>query len=142
MNEAFKALLQKKMAEGKGNMSPVDKEASDSVLADLQHFLDQMQGDKVKGLKKVTVASNDPKGLEEGLAKAKDLVAHDPMASDDSSDEDDMDMGDEDDHSMDEGASDNPHSEDSHMTSSPEMSPEDMMKQIEMLKAQLAAKGN
>lgn len=140
MNEAFKALLQKKMSEGKGDMAPVDKEASDSVLSDLMDFLNQMQGDKVKGLKKVTVASNDPKGLEEGLAKAKQMVSGHDESGEDPAEE--ASESPEDEIMEDEGDSDDEHSEDSHETSSPEMSPEEMKKQIEELKAQLAAKGN
>lgn len=99
VNDMFKKLVEKKKAEGKG-FSPVEKEASDNVLSDLMHFLSGMEGEKVKGLKKVTVASPDQAGLQAGLDKAKDLVSQSDDSSDDSDDES------QDDESSDEGQED------------------------------------
>lgn len=72
--EHFKKLMEKKRQEGKGSMGDVEASARGSVLHDLIGSLDQDGMEKVKGLKKVTVASNDQTGLNEGLDKAKEIV--------------------------------------------------------------------
>lgn len=72
--EKFKALMAKKREE-KGTMEPVQAAARGSVLGDMMKSLDSEGAKKVKGIKKVTVASNDAKGLESGLDKAKEIVA-------------------------------------------------------------------
>jgi hypothetical protein len=71
--EKFKALLAKKRDEGKG-LDGIQAHATGSVLHDMMKALDSDGLQKVKGLKKVTVASNDPDALEEGLDKAKSIV--------------------------------------------------------------------
>lgn len=74
MNPMFKKLLEKKKSKGE-TLSPVHGKAKSGIL---QGLIDDMMGadsDKVKGLKKVTVAASSPEGLEEGLEKAKDIVA-------------------------------------------------------------------
>lgn len=71
--EAFKKLVDKKKKE-QGDMEPVHAAAKGSVLHDLMSQMDGMSGDKVKGLKKVTVASNTKEGVEKGLDKAKQLL--------------------------------------------------------------------
>lgn len=71
--EKFKKLLEKKHAEGKG-LSDVEKDAKSSVLEHLKQMASDSMGDKLKGLKKVTVASDSPHGLAEGLNKAKEMI--------------------------------------------------------------------
>lgn len=149
MNELFSKLVAKKKAEGKG-ISPVEKEASNSVLADLMDFLHGHDGEKLKGLKKVTVASNDPHGLEEGLAKAKEMVAQghgaDEGHDEDSEDEDMEDPEEEasetpEEEDTEEGHGDDEHSEDQHQEAPTHGGDTaELMKQIAELKAQLAAK--
>lgn len=72
--EKFKQLMDKKRKEGSG-MDHVEAAARGSVLNDMIGALDQDGMSKVKNMKKVTVASNDKKGLEQGLDKAKEILA-------------------------------------------------------------------
>jgi hypothetical protein len=72
--EAFKKLIEKKKKEQGGDMDHIHAAAKGSVLHDLMSQMDGINGDKVKGLKKVVVASNDKEGLEHGLDKAKSLL--------------------------------------------------------------------
>lgn len=142
MNEMFKKMLEDKKGSMSKDMSPVDKQATGDVLHDLMSYLSSLQGDKVKGLKKVTVSSNDPKGLVEGLSKAKDMVGDE---SEEESSEDPMEElmeSPEDEHKEDESEheSDKPsmmHDEDE---SHDDESPDSLKKQIEMLKSQLASR--
>ena len=63
----------------KKQLDPIDKEAKTSVVKGLQRAAEELMGEKLNGLKKVTVASNDKEGLEKGLDKAKDMLSkHDP----------------------------------------------------------------
>lgn len=55
-------------------MSPVEKKAKMDVLGQLNGVADEALGNKLKGLKKVTVASDSPEGLSEGLSKAKEML--------------------------------------------------------------------
>lgn len=71
--EKFKALMAKKKQEG-NKMDPADVAAHSSVLGDLMSSLDSHGAEKVKGLKKVTVASNSDEGMKSGLDKAKEIV--------------------------------------------------------------------
>ena len=80
----FKKLIDKKKKEGKVP-SDMESQAKGSVLSDLMSQLGDMGMDKVKGIKKVTVAAPDKSGLAEGLAKAKAMLGHDDS---DESDED------------------------------------------------------
>ena len=59
------------MKKKKSDMSDVEKDAKKSVLGELRQTADDMMKDKLSGLKKVTVASDSPEGLEEGLEKVK-----------------------------------------------------------------------
>lgn len=63
-----------KMMGDKKKLSPIEKKAKMGVLEQLKKDMQDMMGEKVAGLKKVTVASNDPKGLEQGLQKAKEMI--------------------------------------------------------------------
>ena len=68
-------LLKKKKKDG---MSETEKGAKTSVLSHLRDLASDAMGEKLHGLKKVTVAASDKKGLEEGLDKAKELVEKNP----------------------------------------------------------------
>jgi hypothetical protein len=83
---ALHKLIMKKKGEGK-DLSPEHAEAKSSMLEKLMGDMDSMGADKLKGLKKVTVASNSPKGLEMGLSKAKDLVKKPEMMDEHETDE-------------------------------------------------------
>ena len=87
--------LMRKKAEKGDVLSKSHAKARSGILDELVGDMMGMEGDKVKGLKKVTVASNSPKGLEKGLDKAKKLVGHAPMADEEMSEEDMMPEGEE-----------------------------------------------
>ncbi len=72
----FEKLIAKKKKDGK-KMSENEKEAKGGVLSEMKDMASKMMGDKVKGLKKVTVASDSEEGVKKGLEKAKDLLGHD-----------------------------------------------------------------
>lgn len=72
--EHYKKLIQKKRQEGKGKMGDVEASARGSVLNDMIGALGQSDAKKVKGLKKVTVASNSTQGLAKGIDTAKELI--------------------------------------------------------------------
>jgi hypothetical protein len=77
MNDKLKALAAAKKKEGK-KLSPVEKEAKGSVLKDLRDMASGAMAKKVKGIKKVEVASNSEEGLEAGLEKAKEILGKSP----------------------------------------------------------------
>lgn len=83
-------LFEKKKKMGPG-MPDIERDAKMGVLKNLRDQAAGAMGDKLKGLKKVTVASDSPAGLEKGLEKAKEIVD-----SGDEADEDEMatDVGD------------------------------------------------
>lgn len=66
----------KKLKEKKGmhKMRPMEQKAKMGVIEDLRNMADNAMGSKLKGLNKVTVASNDSEGLRQGLDKAKDIM--------------------------------------------------------------------
>jgi len=70
-------LMAKKKSEGK-KISGAEKKGKEDTLQSLIDDMMGMDGEKVKGLKKVTVASNSPKGLSKGLEKAKELIGDAP----------------------------------------------------------------
>jgi hypothetical protein len=76
--EMFKKLMDKKKQEGSSS-SPMELKAKGSVLADLMKMLDTDGSDKLKGLNKVTVASDSKSGLAHGLQKASDIVQKGPL---------------------------------------------------------------
>jgi hypothetical protein len=55
-------------------MSDTEQKAKTSVLEDLRQQAAQAMGQKMQGLKKVTVAAPDSQGLKQGLKKAEDLT--------------------------------------------------------------------
>lgn len=80
--KGLEKLLMKKHGEGKV-LGKAAAKAKSSVLEDLMSDMFDQDGDKVKGLKKVTVASNSPKGLEKGLDKAKEMLGDKGMSDED-----------------------------------------------------------
>jgi hypothetical protein len=74
-------LLKKKKQSGQ-EVSGVEKDAKLNAVKDLQGYAKDMLSGNLKGLKKVTVASNSPEGLEAGLEKAKDVVEEMPEHED------------------------------------------------------------
>lgn len=83
MNKMFEKIIAKKKAEGKP-MSSAHKEAKGSVLSDLMEHLGSMGLDKVKGMKKISIASDSKEGLKKGLSKAEEMVEGGAEAADDS----------------------------------------------------------
>lgn len=69
MTSKFHEMLMKKK-----DMKPSEKHAKMGVLKDLKDSLADSMGDKLDGLKKVSVMSNSPEGLSAGLDKAKQLA--------------------------------------------------------------------
>ena len=55
-------------------MSDAEKKAKMTALSEAHGLATDMLKDKVKGLKKVTVASDSKEGLKKGLEKAEDLL--------------------------------------------------------------------
>lgn len=84
MEEKFKKLLEKK---GSAKLSKPEMEAKKSVLEELKKMISSSMGEKLHGLKKVTVASDSEEGLEKGLEKAQELVEKGPMALSEESEE-------------------------------------------------------
>jgi hypothetical protein len=65
-------------------LSDREIEAKTKVVEAMRDMAAAQMGDKLKGLKKVTVASNDPAGLKAGLEKAKELISKKPGDEDES----------------------------------------------------------
>lgn len=55
-------------------MDDNEKEAKMNVVKEMRDLASAKMGDKIKGLKKVTVASDSKEGLAAGLDKAEDLL--------------------------------------------------------------------
>lgn len=74
-------LMQKLKQKGK-KLNPLEQKAKMGVIKELSDQAGSMMGDKVKSLKKVSIASDSKQGLEEGLSKAQELIhgaaSHDP----------------------------------------------------------------
>lgn len=58
----------------KGKMSENSKKAKLVALKEAHGMAKKMMEDDLKGLKKVTVASDSPEGLKAGLEKAEDMI--------------------------------------------------------------------
>lgn len=116
---ALDKLIAKKKKEGK-EMPEGHKKAKSSVLEELMDDMSGMGAEKVKGLKKVTVASNSPEGLEAGLSKAKQMIAK----------KEEPEMGESEEHEMGE-------SEEEEAAEHEEESPEEIEAKIAELKAKL-----
>lgn len=77
MNDKMMQMLMARKKEGK-DLSAPDKKAKLEALTGMKSMASDMMSDKLKGLKKVTVASNDPQGLKSGLEKAKEMIEGSP----------------------------------------------------------------
>lgn len=91
--KSIKDLIKKKISEGKV-LSEDDIESKKSVLSQFLKDMNGKMGNDLKGLKKVTVTSDSPEGLVEGLKKAEDVVDDLPHVEDDLEDTDE-DLDDE-----------------------------------------------
>lgn len=62
----------------KKKLSPIEAKAKMNVLEQLKSEMQDMMGEHMKDgmMKKVTVASPDEEGLQEGLDKAKEVLGH------------------------------------------------------------------
>jgi hypothetical protein len=126
-NPMFKKLIEKKRQEGK-TISGVHAKAKSSVLADLMAELGGMGLDKIKGLKKVTVAAPDKSSLEEGLMKAKEMLKDDNMSEDESNEDSEEESHESPEEEMTEETSEDDSTE----------TPEELEAQLEEIKAKLA----
>lgn len=73
MIDKLEKLLSKKHKAGK-MLGDDEKKAKMDVIGCMRDMAAKAMGDKVSGLKKVTVAAPDKEGLEKGLDKAKELL--------------------------------------------------------------------
>lgn len=76
MNKLLNRLMEKK---GKSDMSDEYVGTKRDTLKELIGQMSDMMSEPLKGLKKVTVASDSPEGLEKGLDKAQELLGDDEM---------------------------------------------------------------
>ena len=74
---SLKELLLKKANEGKF-LNDDEIKAKKSVLSEIEGILGEEMSSKLKGLKKVTIASPTKEGLEAGLEKAKETISDMP----------------------------------------------------------------
>ncbi len=84
MQELYKQLIKKK----KGNEKPdeLEQHAKMGVLKDIHKMASDDLGHDIHGIKKVSVMSTDDAGMQEGLKKAGEFLAHKPghsMSDDD-----------------------------------------------------------
>jgi hypothetical protein len=82
MNPKFIELLKKKKAQGK-ELRPIEAKAKGDVINDLMSEMGGSAVDKLKGLKKVTVASDSPEGMQKGLKMAEKVVKKSPSMIED-----------------------------------------------------------
>jgi len=129
--------MEKKKKEGKG-LSSMEKKGKEETLQSLIDDMMEMDSGKVKGLKKVTVASDSPKGLEKGLDKAKELIGHAPTGGLEG--EEEMPEGEEMmEEEMPEGElEESPEMEEAEHEEEESESPEELEAEIEKLKEKLA----
>lgn len=79
MNQMLDKLMSLK--KGKKQLPDAERDAKMSAAKEFGDLAKSAMGERMKGLKKVTVASDSPEGLEEGLEKAQEMV--DPEESED-----------------------------------------------------------
>jgi|ERR1035437_1477312 hypothetical protein len=67
----------KRLKDKKGmkKMHPIERNAKMDVIGHMRDMADDAMGNKLKGLNKVTVASDSPQGLRHGLNKANSLMS-------------------------------------------------------------------
>lgn len=87
MMDEFMKLLAKKAKEQKGPMHGPRMDAKAAMAKELSDSLGSDIMDGVKGMKKVTVASDSEEGLKEGLEKAEDVLESKMEKEEDSEDE-------------------------------------------------------
>ena len=103
--------LMKKLDKKGKKLEPNEKEAKMNVVKELSKQAGDMLGDKVKGLKKVSVAAPDKAGLEKGLDVANKIIkgglpgSHSDKNPDDKMEEAEEEMGSDLDHDNEEGES-------------------------------------
>jgi hypothetical protein len=123
-----KKLMEKLEKKGK-KLNPLEKKAKLDVVKELSSQAGEMLGDKLKGLKKVTVASDSKEGLKAGLEKAESILEkHDEASPVQKMEEE---MGADLDHDGEEGESEE-HKEE---VLGEEMSPEEIEAKIQELMA-------
>lgn len=96
MEKEFLDLLKKKAAEQ--SKEPVDPKKIEAKKNVVQEIMDMLSGDmanQMKGLKKVTVASDSSEGLEKGLNKAHELLGAESEVSEDEMEDDSEEMMDD-----------------------------------------------
>ena len=76
-NDKMMKMMMGKKKQGK-LLSEPEKKAKLQALGGMRDMASQMMGNKLKNLKKVTVASNSPAGLKAGLHKAEDMTSELP----------------------------------------------------------------
>lgn len=94
MMEKFKKMIMQKAKEGKF-LSDEDKSAKMDILNEIKDMTQSEMGNdlkKVKGMKKVVVASPTEEGLKEGLEKAGDVVEEKMGEESESEDEEECAM--------------------------------------------------
>ena len=98
--DEFMKLLAKKAKEQKGPMHGPKMDAKAAMAKELSDSLGSDIMDGIKGMKKVTVASDSEEGLKEGLEKAEDILGKSKMEDSEEEDseeesEDESEMEDE-----------------------------------------------
>lgn len=79
MENSKLAMMQKMSGKKKeSGMSDTEMSAKKSILSGIKEMAEKAMGGKVHGLKKVTVASDSPEGLKEGLELAKEKISEEP----------------------------------------------------------------
>lgn len=73
--EKFEKLLEKK-AKSQKPMSNVEKDAKLRAIHEMRKMATDEMALPLKGIKKVTVASDSPEGVKKGLEKAKEMLGH------------------------------------------------------------------
>jgi hypothetical protein len=131
-------LMAKKSQEGK-KLSGAEKKGKEDTLSSLIDDMMDMDSGKVKGLKKVTVASNSPKGLSKGLEKAKELIGDAPTGGLEDGEEE-MPEGEDmmEEESPEHESEESPEMEESEHEEDGSESPEELEAEIEKLKEKLA----
>lgn len=81
-----------KILHKKRDLSENEKKAKIDVVQHLRDMASEAMGDKMDGLKKVSVMSDSPEGLKEGLDKAREVVSGPEM--EEMKDHAENDMGD------------------------------------------------
>lgn len=139
--------IMKKKAEKGDVLSEHHAKAKSDILQNLVDDMMGMDSDKVKGLKKVTVASNSPHGLAKGLEKAKEIVGDKDLSGmeDEHADSEhpEHEMHDGEEHGAEDEAEESPEHEaeespEEESEEHEEMSEEDKDKEIEDLEAEIA----